>query len=322
MKYTDSRRFFVKLAVPTVVGAAVLGQMYCRPIKTKSQEVVMAEDSPFFRISLAQWSLHRAYEKKERDPQDFAQTASDEFGINAIEYVNGFYTDHAGDTNYWHDLRRRAEDHNVKSLLIMIDDEGDLGSTDDTERFAAVENHLKWVDAAQILGCHSIRVNAFGEGTKEDVGQAMIDGLGNLCTYAEQAGIHVLIENHGLYSSDAQWVGGVIDQVAMKNCGTLPDFGNFCLSRKWGSTQDGTCEEVYDRYQGVREMMPYAKGVSAKSYAFDDQGRETTIDYAKMIQIVKDAGFDGYIGIEYEGDGLSEIDGIRATHRLLLAMGS
>lgn len=275
----------------------------------------------FFKISLAQWSLHRAFQNGDLDVRDFAQIARTEFDIGAIEYVNQFYTDHVNNTSYWNELKNRAEDQNVKSLLIMIDDEGELGNLDDTHRKTAVENHYKWVNAAQLLGCHSIRINAFGEGSKEDVGKAMIDGLGQLCTYASKSNINVLIENHGLYSSDAQWVSNVITQINMPNCGTLPDFGNFCLSKKWGSSQDGSCTAEYDRYQGIREMMPHAFGVSAKSYGFDEGGNETTIDYKKMLEIVQSFQFDGYVGVEYEGEQLSEMEGIRATKKLLENIG-
>ncbi len=177
------------------------------------------------------------------------------------------------------------------------------------------------MDAPHLLECSSVRVNGFGEGARDAVGEALADGMGALAEYAGQAGLNVLIENHGLHTSDGQWVVDVMQRVGRPNCGTLPDFGNFCTAEKWGSTQDGTCPEVYDRYQGVKEMMAFAKGVSAKSYRFDDQGQETTIDYARMLRIVKDAGFTGYIGIEYEGNELDEPAGIIATKELLIAEG-
>ena len=278
-------------------------------------------DDLFFKISLAQWSLHRGLEEGAVKAQDFPAIAREQFALTAVEYVNGFYRDQAKDAAYWTGLNQRAKDSGVRNLLIMIDNEGDLGNTAAGTRREAVENHYKWVDAAHLLECGSVRVNGFGEGARDTVGEALADGLGALAEYAGQAGINVLIENHGLYTSDARWVTDVIRRVGRPNCGTLPDFGNFCLARKWGSTQDGTCPEVYDRYQGVREMMPFAKGVSAKSYRFDDQGQETTIDYGRMLRIVKDAGFTGYVGIEYEGSELDEPAGIIATRELLVAEG-
>ncbi len=269
------------------------------------------------KMSLAQWSIHRALDSGTLRAENFAAIAKNDFGITAIEYVNGFYKQQASDKAFWVKMRATADSLSVKSLLIMVDDEGDLGNPDPEERKKAVENHFKWVDAASILGCHSIRINAFGQGSRADVQLAMVDALKQLCTYALKDSINVLIENHGLYSSDGQWVAEIIQQVNMSNCGTLPDFGNWCTAVKWGSTQDGKCEEVYDRYKGVSEMLPYAHGVSAKSYAFNDQGEETIIDYGKMLKIVKESDFSGYVGIEYEGSPLSERDGILATKALL-----
>lgn len=284
--------------------------------KSKTENQVPTEP-PQLKISLAQWSIHHALDSGKLKAENFAAIAKNDFGISAIEYVNQFYKEHASDRAFWEKMRATADSLEVKSLLIMVDNEGDLGNPDPEERAKAVENHFKWVDAAHILGCHSIRINAFGEGSKTEVQLAMIDALKKLCTYAAKDSINVLIENHGLYSSDGQWIAEIMKGVNMVNVGTLPDFGNWCLSAKWGSTQEGKeCREAYDRYKGVSEMLPFAKGVSAKSYAFNDQG-ETLIDYTKMIQIVKESGFSGYIGIEYEGSLLSERDGILATKALL-----
>jgi L-ribulose-5-phosphate 3-epimerase len=287
----------------------------CKP---KPEKASLAFDSMKLNISLAQWSIHRALDSGTLKAENFAAIAKNDFGISAVEYVNSFYKAHATDQSFWKKMRATADSLQVKSLLIMVDEEGDLGNPNAEERKKAVENHFKWVDAASILGCHSIRVNAFGEGTKEEVQKAMIDALKQLCTYAAQSNINVLIENHGLYSSDGKWIAEIMQQVNMPNCGTLPDFGNWCLGAKWGSTQDGKeCKEIYDRYQGVNDMLPFAKGVSAKSYSFDGQGNETIIDYNKMLKLVKEANFNGYVGIEYEGSPLSEREGILATKALV-----
>ena len=269
------------------------------------------------KLSLAQWSIHRALEAGTLLPENFAAIAKNDFGISAVEYVNSFYKAHATDEAFWEKMRKTADSLGVKSLLIMVDEEGDLGNPNAEERKQAVENHFKWVNAAEILGCHSIRINAFGEGSREEVQAAMVDALKRLCTYAQKHGINVLIENHGLYSSDGKWITEIMKQVNMQNCGTLPDFGNWCTGAKWGSTQDGICKPVYDRYQGVSEMLPFAHGVSAKSYRFNEQGEEEVIDYSKMLKLVKESDFSGYVGIEYEGMILSEPEGIRATQKLL-----
>jgi L-ribulose-5-phosphate 3-epimerase len=301
------RRKFIKkvglslplLALPKVLSSSILPRQ---------------SNSP--KISLAQWSLNRAFFADELDAKDFAQISSNDYGIQAIEYVSAFYKDEVSDEMLWLDLKKRADDLDVESLLIMVDDEGELGNPDDGERKIAVENHYKWVNAAKLLGCHSIRVNAFGDGSKAEVRQALVDGMGSLSAHAAKEDINIIIENHGLYSSDATFIVGVIKEVNMPNFGTLPDFGNWCLSAKWGSTQI-ECEQVYDRYQGVSEFMPYAKAVSAKSYNFDSNGDDRIIDYAKMLKVVKETGYDGYIGIEYEGTELSEPEGIRATKALI-----
>lgn len=278
----------------------------------------MITNAKELKLSLAQWSIHRALDSGTLNAENFAAIAKNDFGISAIEYVNSFYKDHAADEDFWKKMRGKADSIGVKSLIIMVDEEGDLGNPNAVERKRAVENHYKWVNAASILGCHSIRINAFGEGSKEEVQAAMVEALKQLCAYAKNKNINVLIENHGLYSADGKWITEIMQQVNMENVGTLPDFGNWCTSHKWGSTQPGKeCNEVYDRYQGVSEILPFARGVSAKSYEFNAQGEETTIDYFKMLKMVQESDFTGYIGVEYEGDPLSEPEGIRATKSLL-----
>ncbi len=269
------------------------------------------------KISLAQWSLHRAFEKGDLNPENFAGIAMDEYQINAVEYVNAFYTKVAKNEGFWNDMRSRANDSGVKSLLIMVDNEGELGHPDAGQRKNAVENHIKWLEAAKLLNCHSIRVNAFGNADRDTLKSTLSDGLGMLASLGAELDIHVLVENHGLHTSDASFISDVIKQVDNKYLGTLPDFGNWCLNTEWGSTQGGKCTDSYDPYKGVEQLLPFAKGVSAKSYDFDESGNETTIDFKKMLHLVKNSGFDGYIGIEYEGGRLSEAEGIRATKSLI-----
>jgi sugar phosphate isomerase/epimerase len=286
--------------------------------KEKREESTIENTSPEqeIKISLAQWSFHKAIKAKKMDHLDFARVAS-EMSFEGIEYVNQFFKDKAQDTTYLSKMNSLANQYNVKQLLIMIDEEGYLGDVNVVKRDSAVINHHKWVDAAAFLGCHSIRVNAHGEGTAEEVASAAIDGLKKLCTYAAQKNINVIIENHGGFSSNGAWLTSVIKKVDMKNCGSLPDFGNFCLKKE--KTKDGTvkCTEEYDRYQGVKEMMPMAKAVSAKSFDFGELGFETTIDYMKMIDIVLKSGYSGYIGVEYEGDRMPEKMGVKSTKALI-----
>lgn len=296
------------------------------------EQAAASEEAPaeaaadlFFSISLAQWSLNRSFFGKSREagweafgkalredpdsllqgelhPKNFPGIAKQQFGISAIEYVNTFFYGHAENTEYLSALKQQCDDNGVTSQLIMCDALGNLGDADESARIKAVENHYQWVNAAKFLGCHSIRVNAAGEGTAEEVKAAAVDGLGRLTEYGAENGINIIVENHGGYSSDGIWLSDVMKQVNSPFCGTLPDFGNF---------------HEYDRYQGMKDLIPFAKGVSAKSNSFDAEGNEKSTDFVKMLQIVKDAGFTGFVGIEYEGDELSEPDGINATKALL-----
>lgn len=281
-----------------------------------AKELAFSVDAkPFFEISLAEWSLHKALFAKEMTNLDFPEMAKKEFGISVVEYVNSFFKDKAEDTKYLDELLKRCRDNGVKNHLIMCDGEGEMANADDAKRKKAVENHYKWVNAAKYLGCATIRVNAAGPGSREDVASAAVDGLSRLGEYAAKEKINVLVENHGGYSSDGGWLSGVMKKINMPNVGTLPDFGNFCLKRD--SKDWKICLDGYDRYKGTKELMPFAKGVSAKSYDFDAKGNCIETDYGKMMKIVKSAGFKGYVGIEYEGSALPEKEGIRKTKALL-----
>jgi len=278
-------------------------------LKAKSTD---SKNDLFFKISLAEWSYHKTLFAGKMKNLDFPVKAREEFGIDAVEYVNQFFKDKAKDKTYLKSLNKRADDHGVNNVLIMIDGEGDLGVTDSKERKQAVDNHHKWVDAAAYLGCFAIRVNARGKGTPQEVADAAVQSLNELTEYAAPRNINIIVENHGGYSSNGQWMASVMKRVNNPHCGTLPDLGNFDISET----------ETYNRYKGVREMMPFAKDVSAKTYDFDDEGNETTIDYRRMLKIVKDAGYRDYLGIEYEGDRLSEPEGIRASLNLLKRVGA
>lgn len=258
---------------------------------------------PVFKISLAQWSLHKALKAGKLDNLDFAKKTKEDFKINAVEYVNQFFMDKAEDQDYLNELKKRHDDLGMKCPLIMIDREGAIGDADDAKRTKAIENHYKWVAAAKHLGCHSIRVNAQSTKDYDEAKKLAADGLRRLSEFAADHDINVIVENHGGLSSNGKWLAETIASVEMDNCGTLPDFGNF---------------HDYDRYKGVTETMPFAKAVSAKSHDFDDKGNETKTDFAKMMKIVVDAGYNGFVGIEYEGKNLDEDAGIMATKKLLM----
>ncbi|WP_020412850.1 sugar phosphate isomerase/epimerase family protein [Microbulbifer variabilis] len=264
-----------------------------------------AGSESFFKISLAQWSLHRQLRSGTLKVLDFPVKTRKVFGIGAVEYVNQFFKDQAKDLKFLTAMRARAEDHNVRSLLIMVDGEGDLGDPDKGKRKQAIENHYKWIEAAKHLDCHSVRVNAAGQGSREEVAKASVEGLRALSEFAQDFNINVIVENHGGYSSNGEWLSQVLHRVDMPNCGSLPDFGNF---------------GDYDRYLGVQQLMPFAQGISAKSFEFDSAGSEINTDFARMLRIIRDAGYRGYVGIEFEGPG-DEDHGIMATKRLLEHLG-
>lgn len=310
----NSRREFIKKGI---TGTAGIGLFSFFPGVFASGR---AKADMFFKISLAEWSLHRTLRKGELDNLEFPEVAKKEFGIDAVEYVNQFFMDKAEDVRYLNELNTRCRDHGVTNVLIMIDGEGQLGNLDKKKRMDAVKNHYKWIDAAKTLGCHSIRVNAAGNGSYEDVQNAAIEGLGSLSEYGQKVGIGVIVENHGGFSSNGEWLSGVMKQVNNPYCGTLPDFGNFCIQRGNENGRD-ICLEDFDKYRGTELLMPYAKGVSAKSHVFDSKGNEANIDYMKIMKIVKDAGYSGFVGIEYEGSELSEVEGIKATKKLLERVG-
>ncbi|MGI9550021.1 MAG: sugar phosphate isomerase/epimerase family protein [Aurantibacter sp.] len=300
----------------------------CKQEKKKEAESEAMEEAkpettePYFKLSLAQWSLHKAILQDSLDPYTFAEKAKG-WGFSGLEYVSALYYKELQAANFSEEAmanfvaksNAEAAKHGMKNLLIMVDNQGDLAVSDEKERNTTVENHKKWVDAAAAMGCHAIRVNLNGETDPEKWKKNSIDGLTKLATYAKDKNINVIVENHGGLSSNGALHAEVMEAVNMDNCGTLPDFGNFCITRKKDSRD---CEEEYDGYKGVTELMPYAKAVSAKSNDFDAEGNEVKIDYVRMLQIVKDAGYTGYIGVEYEGSELGEEEGIIATRDLML----
>ena len=316
------KQFFSKVLFMAVAAVFLVSCNTGKKPAAETEELATVEVTPDFEISLAQWSLHKTYFggapdwavfarlleedpdamlKGELDPFDFPKVSAG-YGINCIELVNTFYYSKANDMDYWTAFKKNCDDAGVTVGLIMCDALGNLGDADPEARMASVENHKPWVDIAVFLGAKTIRVNAAGEGTAEEVAANAVDGLSKLGEYGASKGINVVVENHGGYSSDGKWLSGVMTKVGMDNVGTLPDFGNFF---------------EYDRYLGMEELMPFAKGVSAKSHVFDAEGNETNSDFLRIMKIVKASGFKGYVGIEYEGAEMSEDEGIKATKALL-----
>ena len=255
-----------------------------------------------FKISLAEWSVHRLIEPGIVTNLDFPRMAKKNYGLDAIEYVSTFFNGKGEDIKYLSALKDSCSKYSVKSLLIMVDGEGDLADSSLATRSKAVENHYKWVKAAKFLGCHSIRVNVRGRGIMAQMQFAAIDALGRLADYAAKSGINVIVEDHGGNSSIGPWLAEIIRTANRPNLGTLPDFNNFY---------------EYDPYKGVEDLMPFARGVSGQTRDFDEKGNETRIDFEKMMKIVAASKYNGYVDAEFSGTRLSPDEGIKANIALL-----
>jgi sugar phosphate isomerase/epimerase len=327
---STSRRHFVKTAA---VGAAGLGLAAALPRQLFAEKA----DDLFFKISISQFSFASEFWMKQLDPLDFA-AKSKELGISGLDYCSMFFADKAKDTQFLGELKKRAADNGSYNLRIMIDGEGVLGDLNEATRLKAVDNHYKWIDAAATLGCPMIRVNVEGDGAAADVATAAVDSLGRLIAYGSKQNVDVIVENHVGISCNGAWLAGVMKQVNNPHCGTLADFGNFCINRTKPETNDiagymkTRCLEEYDRYKGITELMPYAKGVHAKSHVFDTAGNDVETDFYRMFKIIKASGFTGWVSIEYEGGlfkmytkdakYLGDYDGVVATRKLVEKAGS
>ncbi|MDQ8181927.1 sugar phosphate isomerase/epimerase family protein [Pelagicoccus sp. SDUM812005] len=303
----DTRRHFLKGAFG-LAAASLFSRVGFSAEETQQSRF----DGTWFDISLAQWSINKAFWSGEKDKMRFAQIAKSEFGINAVEYVNQFYME-GYSKSVLDELVRVSAGEGVRNVLIMCDREGRLGDPDDAKREQAVQNHVRWIEAARALGCHAIRVNAASEGLFHEQLKLAADGLRRLSEIGDRYGINVIVENHGGLSSNGAWLAAVMRLVDHPRCGTLPDFGNFVVNRETG--------EEYDKYLGTRQLMPFAKGVSAKTYNFNPEGFERDMDYPQLLDIVKASGYRGYIGIEWEGKSLDEPTGILMTKKLLQKLG-
>ncbi|MBS1598858.1 MAG: TIM barrel protein [Bacteroidetes bacterium] len=325
-----SRRAFIKSAA---MGAAGVGIASSLPSFLQAEPKAL-----FFKMAISQFSLASQFWMKKLDPLDFPAKAKNEFGIPGLDYCSMFFADKAKDQKYLAELKKRASDVGAYNLRIMIDGEGVLGDLDNTVRTKAIENHYKWMDAAAALGCPMIRVNVEGDGKPEDVAKASVDSLGRLIEYGSKQNVDVIVENHIGISCNGAWLAGVMKQVNSPHCGTLADFGNFCVNRTKPEAQTidaymkTKCLEEYDRYKGIAELMPYAKGIHAKTHIFDANGNDTETDFMRMFKIIKDSGFTGWCSIEYEGGVmrmykkddkyLDDDQGVMATKKLVEKVGA
>jgi len=297
----SSRREFIK---KSSMGLAAVGIASAMPSFLKAG--ASKKEMPF-KLALSQFSLASQFWSKQLDPLDFPQKTMKTFGIAGLDYCSMFFATKAKDTTFLNELRKRALDNGCYNQRIMIDGEGVLGDLNKDVRIKAVENHNKWIDAAATLGCPMIRVNVEGEGDPAEVAKAAIESLNALIDYGKKSNIDVIVENHVGISCNGGWLANVMKEMNNSHCGTLADFGNFCINRTKPPTNDiagwmqTKCLEEYDRYKGIKELMPFAKGVHAKTHVFDASGNDTETDFAKMFKIIGDSGFKGWVSVEYEG---------------------
>lgn len=334
---SPSRRNFLQQA-----GVAAAGFAFTPFLPKDLHSIHSGKKKLSATLSLGQFSFASELYGGKMSTLDFPKRAN-ELGIHALEYVSGFFNNKHTDSAYLRELKNISEGEGAANHLIMVDGEN-LASLDAAARKKAVESHHPWIDAAKYLGCTSIRVNLGDtskalsgepeEGSAEETAKAALDGYSSLLEYGKKAGINVIVENHFGYSTDPDWLVGIMSQVKSDRKGFLPDFGNFCAQR---SKPEGagiqallstTCIKEHDKYEGVAKMMPYAKGISAKSHKFDAAGNDVETDYRRMFQIIQSSGWTGgYIGIEYEGglyrdmggdvSYLSNSDGILAMKKLI-----
>ncbi|SEO93709.1 Sugar phosphate isomerase/epimerase [Mucilaginibacter sp. OK283] len=312
------------------MGLAAMGMASALPSFLTAGEI--KKEMPF-KLALSQFSLASQYWSKKIDPLDFAQKSASSFGITGLDYCAIFFQDKAKDLNYLNELKKRSADNGCYNLRIMVDGEGVLGSLDKEVRKKAVESHYKWIDAAATIGCPMIRVNAEGNGDPAEVKKAAIESLNGLIDYGRKSNIDVIVENHVGLTCNGGWLADLMKEINNPHCGTLADFGNFCIKRTMPATNDLSgwmntkCIDEYDRYKGIGELMPFAKGVHAKTHLFDANGNDTETDFARMFKIITDSGFNGWVSIEYEGGlynmyqkgnkYLGDDAGVLATKRLI-----
>lgn len=264
---------------------------------------------------LAQWSFNKETFKGEMNTLDFINVAG-ELGFEGVEYVNQFFLDKVEDTEFLDGLKAAAKKANVKSTLLMIDKAGVLGDSDPEKRKDAVEQHKKWMDAAARLDCPTIRVNAHGDGTAQEMMDAVESSVKELSNYGKSIGVGVIIENHGMHSSDGKWLSELVGKVVPYGAGSLADFDNWCIEREGGALWGAPCIKEYDRYQGMKELLPTAKSVSVKAFEFDKDGYPIRTDFKKMFQLIHDAQYDEYLAIEFEGHDMPGLEGVKKTFEI------
>lgn len=269
-----TRRGF--LGKSLAIGAAGL----VAPALLKMSKVQAAPRIAKDDISIAQWALVEEIRAGKWKTLDFPKIAREDFDINGIEFVNTLFE--VPHFSYLKRLKQNANDHGVTMVLIMVDSEGETCTQSKEERKQTVINHQKWIDIAHFLGCHAIRTNCRGpdNAPKEEALKWASETYNMMLEYAIQANISVLIENHGGFSNDPDWMVALMKEVNNLYFGTYPD---------WRRPSDN-----FDNYEYLQKTLPYAGGTSYRNQPTE----EIT---AKMIKLCKDIGYRGWYGIESSG---------------------
>ena len=291
------------------------------------------------KISLQCFSFASEFYTGKFDLSNFSKIIRETYNLDGAEYWSIPFMGKEKNSSFLSELKQKSNDYGVKNTIILVDlldmetmkQGNSLASVNKKERNQAVEDHKPWIDAAKSIGCDSIRINLWSDASKDEVMKVSIESISKLLEYCSDKNISIVIENHGGYTGDAKWLVNLIKKINNKNLGTLPDFGtlNFCVKRDVSDSEifSSKCLNQYDKYLGVKELLPYAKGISAKSTQFDLKGNETDTNFKKMIRLIKKSNFEGYMSIEYEGairdtfsqqnNHLSTHDGILATKKLI-----
>jgi len=286
--------------------------------ENKKEEIVEVEaeaSANDVKFSLAQWSYNRDLFAGDMNTFDFIRKAKEQ-GFDGVEYVNQFFQDKVDNINFLDSLKQISQESNIQNVMIMIDREGELGNSNEEKRIEAVANHKKWIDAAAHIDCISIRVNAHGDGTEDEVRAACAKSITELADYGKAKGILILIENHGGYSSDASWLLSLYIKIKHSNVSLLADFDNWCIEREDGKLWGSPCVKEYDRQKGMMELLPFSKGISIKSFEFNENGFETKMDYPALFKIIKESNYNSFYAIEYEGHTRSSDEGVKKTKAL------
>jgi len=273
-KKNYSRRGFIEKTM--ILGAA---GMIAPALQLESKAMAipgMTHDD----ISLAQWALVQEIRDGKWTNLDFPRIAREDFGLNGIEFVNTLFE--VPTIDYLNQLKKNANAHGVKMVLIMIDAEGDGCEPTPELRKQFVINHKKWIDIAHYLGCHAIRTNCRGpkDVDEDEALKWAAESYNMLLEYAVPAGISVCIENHGGVSNDPGWMISLLEKVDKLYFGSYPD---------WRRPADD-----FDNVEYLEKMLPWAVGMSYRNQPTE----ELT---AKMIKMSHDAGYRGWYGIESSG---------------------